>query len=648
MLMYKQDKRIYLRKQWESFISSGNLSADIKNNIMESWLRCKEYKVDPYSGACNRVLSKNELKKKLIQNEFYVNAVKVYSDKLYECIRGSGYIIFYTDVEGNILYTLGDKNVMEDFTRNLNFNIGVVWNEETVGTTAVSLVLTEGGPVPFISEEKYCLLLKQRACSGVPIKDNSGNAVGVLGVATNAVTFREDVFGMLLIAQAAIENYIKVYQITEEKNLLKSYYSTILNSITEGIISTDHNGKVIEINKSAEDMLLINRTKSIGKNIDEIINLDPSYMERIQRLKDDNQLIFKESVRGKCVFVDKCLPILDNSNQVNALVNILNRSSKSDSNVKEQQNIARYTFDDIVGKSRQIIEVKKIAKMAAPSNANILITGSTGVGKELFAHAIHNESNYKKGPFVAVNCGAIPKDLIESEFFGYEEGSFTGAKSGGKQGKFELASGGTIFLDEIGEMPLDMQVRLLRVIQEKQITRIGGRKVIPIDARIIAATNKDLDEQVRLGYFRADLYWRLNVVMIKVPDLGERKSDIRVLFNHFLQKQSKKYVIQNDALEVLINYNWPGNIRELNNVLERAVILTNGNIITKGSLPEYILNPAIQNVNMEKATLDEAEKQVIEKCLIKNKYNISKVAKALGMSRNTLYSRIDKYKITIK
>ena len=220
-------------------------------------------------------------------------------------------------------------------------------------------------------------------------------------------------------------------------------------------------------------------------------------------------------------------------------------------------------------------ETIEVARMAARSSSNVLIEGESGTGKELFAQAIHNASKRSAGPFVAVNCGAIPRELIASELFGYSEGAFTGAKKGGNPGKFELADGGTLFLDEIGDMPLEQQVALLRVIQEKSVSRIGSNQVIPVDVRIICATNKNLLELMQTGRFRQDLYYRLNVINLRILPLRERKEDIPVLFQHFLQQMNQEgnQLSQQDVIEHLLSYDWPGNVRELQNVVERFVHL---------------------------------------------------------------------------
>lgn len=314
---------------------------------------------------------------------------------------------------------------------------------------------------------------------------------------------------------------------------------------------------------------------------------------------------------------------------------------------------ARFRFEDIITCNTQMEEVVEVARMAARSASNILIGGESGTGKELFAQAIHNASQRSAGAFVAVNCGAIPRELIASELFGYSEGAFTGAKKGGNPGKFELADGGTLFLDEIGDMPLEQQVALLRVIQEKNITRIGSNQIIPIDVRIICATNKNLLEQMQIGRFRQDLYYRLNVINLHILPLRERKEDIPLLFQHFLQQMNQEVsqLANNNCIENLLSYDWPGNVRELQNAVERiAVNVEHMPDCSFDNLGQIAVLHPHKNTNSDMSIQQahsrykneriEQQRRLIIRLLELNQGNVSKVAKELGISRSTLYRRM--------
>ncbi|WGX77845.1 sigma 54-interacting transcriptional regulator (plasmid) [Paraclostridium bifermentans] len=323
----------------------------------------------------------------------------------------------------------------------------------------------------------------------------------------------------------------------------------------------------------------------------------------------------------------------------------------------EVKNLSNGSFDKILGKSYKLEKAKQIAKQVSKTQSSVFIRGESGTGKEIFARAIHEYSE-KSGQFVPINCSAIPSELFESEFFGYESGSFTGANKKGKMGIFELAKDGTLFLDEIADMPLNMQAKLLRVLQEREIRRIGGEDTVKVNARIISATNKNLKELVLKEKFREDLYYRLNVVEINVPPLRERKDDIPLLIHNFIEilcKENKKSIlnISKDAINLLQNYTWKGNIRELRNTIENLVVLTNDSNITPKDLPDYIIKSVENNVDEEIYPLDLAKAtQRIEtlnilKALKISNGNKAQAAKILNIPRTTLYYKIDRYKINI-
>lgn len=316
---------------------------------------------------------------------------------------------------------------------------------------------------------------------------------------------------------------------------------------------------------------------------------------------------------------------------------------------------SKYILDTIIGESLLIQNLKKIIEKAAAGNSTVLIQGESGVGKEIIAQAIHNISPRSKQPFVAINCAALPELLLESELFGYEEGAFTGARKGGKPGKFELANGGTLLLDEIGDLPLAMQAKLLRVIQEREFERVGGTRVIKFDIRVIAATNKDLRKLIAEGKFRVDLFYRLNVLPLYVPPLRERKHDIPLLVGHFIEKISREKnispkVISDDTMELLLQYAWPGNVRELENIIERAQFLTEGNVVRPETLPPHIQvlgrDPAVLTIKPMKETIREVERQLITEALQKAKNNKVAAARILGITRVTLYQKLKDYNMT--
>lgn len=439
----------------------------------------------------------------------------------------------------------------------------------------------------------------------------------------------------------------------------------VMEQTDDAIIYVDKNGKIKMLSKAYADFIGINRDDAIGKNVQDVIEntrmdivLKTGIPEvaQVQKINGKNMIANRIPIYvnnkivgafGRVLFKD-----VDELNHLYMKINNIEKELKLYKDEFNKLNSAKYNLDDIISKSQVMEDLKKLAKRAANTNSNILILGESGTGKELFVHSIHNSSRRADKPFIKINCGAIPFELLESELFGYEEGSFTGAKKGGKIGKFKAADGGTIFLDEIGDLPMNMQVKLLRVLQDKEIERIGSNVSEKINVRVIAATNRDLEKMVSEGKFRLDLYYRLNVVSIKIPPLRERKEDIPILAKYLIEKISKNEHIRVDklsdnTLEYLKNYDWPGNIRELENVLEGAInLLDKDMIIEPMHLPSKITG--VKNMRQFKSlklTLEEVEKQAILDSLIIAHGNKTEAAKLLDISRTSLYEKILKYGI---
>ena len=442
---------------------------------------------------------------------------------------------------------------------------------------------------------------------------------------------------------------------------------TIIDNDCDAIIIVDKNALITMISKSYCDFMGITEENALGKHVTDIIENTRMHIVLQTGEAENAQL---QSINGSYMVASR-IPIIKNGEIIGVIGKVLFRNVKELNNLyskiknmkKELEtykvqlkelNTATYSFDDIIGSSDAISTAKSIACKAAQTHSNVLILGESGTGKELFAHAIHLASDRLYAPFVKVNCGAIPSALLESELFGYEGGAFTGAKKEGKIGKFELADGGTIFLDEIGDMPLHMQVKLLRAIQEKEVEKIGSIGSKKIDIRIIAATNKNLEKSMHDGSFRQDLYYRLNVVTIHIPALRERSDDISLIANYLINKISKdlnKKVIgiSKEAEHYLENHPWEGNIRELENVLERAInVIADSNIISPVDLPDEItgrIEPKV--IKSLEETIMASEKQAIMDALQAADGNKTKAAKSLEIGRTSLYEKIQKYNIPL-
>lgn len=446
----------------------------------------------------------------------------------------------------------------------------------------------------------------------------------------------------------------------------------ILNNLPSGIIFCDNNCMITFINRTYAEYLGVDQEEVIGKPITDYI---PG--SRIRHVLETKQpeLGFRCSVgegKEKKILIVNRIPVLGENG---AALGVISQSLFGDigelKDLSERLDLlekkvnsyrekiksvlsSKYSLDDIKGESTGIIQAKELIANYAKTDSPVLLLGATGTGKELFSHALHLESRRSRGPFVSINCAAIPHDLLESELFGYAPGAFTGAQKDGKVGQIELADKGTLFLDEVGDMPLHAQVKLLRVLEEKIVYRLGSTNPRRVDFRLTAATNRDLKALMREGKFREELYYRLNTMIITIPSLCDRMQDIPALVRHFLDRLGKYDVSCScKAMDAFIGYDWPGNVRELKNVIERAASLCKGNIIDICDLPAEIIADAdcISRGSSESrgariSTLAHNEKNLILSALKENNWNMAKSAKLLGISRATLYEKTKKYKLS--
>lgn len=441
-----------------------------------------------------------------------------------------------------------------------------------------------------------------------------------------------------------------------ERIVMANRLEAAVDSVYEGVMAIDEVGVITHFNHSAERMFSIKKEQVIGKPLQDVLG-DNMLLEALREGKGFKAREYLTNFQGKRLhFWTTAKPIKSEKNDTAGIVATFK-------DFREAQKLAyqivttqeMMDFNDIIGVSKLIGEVKAQAAKIARSNSTVLIVGESGTGKEIFARAIHTASTHGHKPFVPINCGAIPEHLLESELFGYEEGAFTGARRGGKPGKFELANGGTIFLDEIGNMSLYLQAKLLRVLQERQIERVGGTQVMPVDIRVIAATNSDLQDMVLRGRFREDLYYRLSVIPLVIPSLRERREDIPLLMGHYMRRfggllGKKIESFSEEAMKMCLEYKWPGNIRELINAVEYAINLEEGSTIMPGSLP-----PRIRNGKRERSMpvtahdikpLEQLEKEAISRALELygwTEEGKKQAATMLGISRATIYRKISKY-----
>lgn len=488
-------------------------------------------------------------------------------------------------------------------------------------------------------------------CRNKMIKNN----IGVLPVLENG-----KILGV--INQKHIRDFL--YMELEDYSITVKH---IIGEIKEGICAMNSDGIVVLWNRFMEERYDIKSEDIVGKHMETYLKDTISAKVLNTRTRESGMYTCGEKdvyglVDANPTYIEgEFVGVVSTEVDITEAKKLSQKLDKAKDRLKylqdEVKNLSGGSFDSILGKSYKLEKAKEIAKRVSKTTSSIFIFGESGTGKEVFSRAIHDYSE-RKGQFIPVNCSAIPSELFESEFFGYESGSFTGANKKGKMGIFELAKNGTVFLDEIADLPLSMQAKLLRVLEEKEIRRIGGEKIIKVHARIISATNKNLLELIKQGKFREDLYYRLNVVQIDLPPLRERKEDIAILVYKFIKeicKQNNKEIldISKEAMKVLQKYSWKGNIRELKNTMENVAILSRGDIIEIDDIPEYILDEVKDNNIEEGYPLDltkaisQLEVNTITKALEMANGNKAKAAKILNIPRTTLYYKMDQYKIVV-
>jgi transcriptional regulator of acetoin/glycerol metabolism len=641
------------KKAWMRFMTKGQ-SDDPRLNrqIVHSWRRCQLAEVDPVKGGCEKSIP---VKKIEGRSEQLLALAKPIMDTLYHCLQGSEFVIVLIDREGYILKIIGDLKELKQADR-LRFGPGANWGEDCVGTNAIGTALALGHPVQVTGTEHYCESHHLWTCSAAPIRKQNGEIIGFLDISGPRERATAHQLGLIVAAAHAIEERIVLDESYCQMYDVNKYLEAILNSVSDGIMAVDGRGLITGVNKVAARGLRRNPKELVGKSINAFTH-HRGQLQNFFNSKAAGRSEAEISLKmpdGKRSFIAKACPVFNEKKDNKGFVLTFSPVPNTNSHPQASKGaVTRFGFLDIVGESNPIRQSIEKAKRVAQGPSTVLILGESGTGKELFAQAIHNASDHKFGPFVSVNCGAIPKDLIQSELFGYEEGAFTGARRGGRAGKFISANGGTLFLDEIGEMPLEMQINLLRVLEEEAVVPVGGKRAIPINVRIIAATNRSLFDEVSKGSFREDLYYRLNVISLALPPLRTRDGDIELLVNYFVKTISRKVgkninTIDPDVIRTFERYNWPGNIRELANAVEYAVNISQDERLAPKNLPVYLreIRPEKpRSAPEEIMPLSAVEKDAIKKALLFYKGNMTKTSQALGIGRNTLYAKIRKYKL---
>ena len=624
---------------------------ELEEAIERSLARSRQYGIDPHlDGAPESTrLSDEQLQARIERQRTFYTLAREQIDSLYRLLKDTGFCMALADAEGYVLYVVGDADLVEHFKQRRCVP-GYRWTEHDIGTCAIGLSLAEHIPVYLPGYLMYSALVRKISNAGAPVfSPDDSSVLGVVSLSGNSDMMHIHTLGLVRQAAETVTSQLRERERINELTIKNQYMRALIDSDSRGVVTVDTEGRIVEVNRKARALFKLPENCE-GRPFEDMVGENYSIAEH---LKNGQNFRAREILTHRSCgrYYASLEPILMNNGElVGGLFTVLEKKEMMRMAVEVTGTHAHFTFDSILGTSEKLRSALHVARIAAGSAAPVLIYGETGTGKELFAQAIHNASNRHNGPFVAINCGAIPKELLESELFGYEEGAFTGAQKGGRPGKFELANTGTLFLDEIGDMPFDMQVKLLRVLQSGEIQRVGGLRTIPVDLRIISATNRDLKQGIAQYKFRADLYYRISTLNITVPPLRERQEDILPLASHFIRRQANRLnqspaPLPPETAAAIANYAWPGNIRQLENAVERAVHLAEGEPLRPEHLgiSDLFSNSAPVPDLPEQATLETVERQVIAAALKRFEGNISKVAAALGISRPTLYRKIRKY-----
>lgn len=649
-----------------AFLAGSEDLDEVRETVAKSWIRAQQRGVDPQSTDFGRLNSNpasifDPVKRRPLLFDYIFS----YLEKLYAQNDFSSYVLLVTNSSGYIINLYGNQRDLVQL-KQLGLELECTLQEEITGTNAVGTCLYTHKPVYIQKFEHYNERLCGLTSYGAPIFDYKNNLMAAIGVLAFEKEHTPFLLSMLGNVADSIGKESTIYKRTLAARELEVNIDTLINTMDTGVIFLDNQGYITKANGIARYFLLLYEYELIGQHISVFISPQDIDFSKLQNnVYEQPVTVHTGSVKTFPFLLSVYLS--ESSKDCHGFTLVFQKEqSEREEKQKDTEYTAKWTFNDIVGTSPSLKEMLNHARIASKTTCNVLITGESGTGKELVAQAIHNDSQYAQGPFIAVNCGAIPKELIESELFGYESGAFTGAKKNGMPGKFELANGGTIFLDEIGDMPYNLQVVMLRFLQNREVTRIGGKKTINVNVRVIAATNKNLEEAINNGVFRMDLYYRLNVFTIHIPSLRERSSDIGNLAHYFLHKYKANSAqpflgFTSEALNALQNYDWPGNIRELENTIERAVIVGYRERIHIDDLPERIRgqynhrsqgffelarSPIPEMQETIPPTPDEAEKEAILRVLHSTNGNVTRAAEELGISRRTIYRKMKKHNIT--
>lgn len=635
---------------WRQYITTGE-TENIPDMLKCSWDRCRDRGFDP-KGYINPLnLDQTSVQKRVEENKDLNSLLESHRKRIEEQFDFAPFAILFADPDAYVLSLNGNDKILRMFER-ATISTGSSISESCVGSTAPGIGLIEGKPISLVAEEHYSHQFHWASCFSVPILDHNGTMMGCLDF-TSTHDFGEKL-KHLIPYFLSIANSLQFELFLRKKlelfELHNSYFRSTFDYADKMLILVNKEGNIVNLNAAARNSLKLPPNKIVrNRNIQELLDLGLPWGSSSQKALPRFVTIRSPSEANSSPFSMETIPIFNQAGNEIASLLKLEKEKCRVALPARPPNTARFSFENIIGRSRQIQTVVARARKTAGTSSSVLIEGETGTGKELFAHAIHNASPCRNGPFVALNCCAIPQELVESELFGYDKGAYTGAKREGNMGKFEMANGGTIFLDEIHAMKVPAQMKLLRVLEDRQVTRIGGKCAIPLNLRIISASSKDLDREVENNRFMDALFFRLNVVRLRIPSLRERKEDIPDLTDYFVLEMKNRFQspirgVSPEVLTAFTRHSWPGNVRELKNCIECAFNFAEGAFITLNDLEENLSTP-LQHEKSNGCAIDGITKKLMVESL--SRYGgVKEAAGFLGISVSTFYRWMKKFDLS--
>lgn len=615
---------------WKRFIQGESVESKVTPSIYRSWQRSLGYQVNHTIVSDKDILTNARLCERRDSQESLIRASKPVLPYIFGLLGSTNYTVLLGDNEGYIIEAIGDAPFMSK-AQKVNLSPGASWREEIRGTNAIGTALCDNAPLSVFGWEHFVHDNHFLACWAAPIQNSQGAPLGVLDISGETNPDRQKILTVAMMGASMIEKNLRLFELENQLKFYQEGAKLASSLLQQGFLAIDHNGIITNINAFGAGLLGRRQEDIIGQLAGDVFSTPKGWMLNGQSLN----LHIKDR-SGKEI-----------SSRLNQVVNEAGQSLGAVGTLQITKKVPP-TNTLWIGNSLLSQQTLARASKIASTHSSVLIHGESGTGKEIISRTIHQLSSRSEGPFIALNCASLPASLIESELFGYVEGAFTGARRGGKPGKFELANKGTIFLDEIGDMPLNVQVALLRVLQEKEVSRIGDTKALKIDVRVIAATHKNLSDLVAAERFRLDLFYRLKVITLELPPLRERPEDIRDLVPYFIHKTCESLgrpilPVQEEVYTHLLAHPWPGNVRELENCIESMVALSEGNILTTVDLPDELQ----QTTAKPEPLLNQQAKQTILYALNQTNGKISPAAKLLGIGRNTLYRKIKDLNIKV-